>query len=206
MIYGVSGNLNHQIWTRNELTMDFRSSLEKKKKNIWAIPKLCPRRSLAPQRTGPTQQLSCAGRGGDVERGFRKCAYAQGKRMRWKPSPLKQAGPAHWVTDVRVPAAGRLKPPARCSAKQRRRGRAGAGVLPGGTGHLRRRPAYQRAQESVPHPPRCATTAGVAGREHIIGRSGEAGGGDGTRQHGHGKEREKHGRGSWWWWRCSSVV
>ena len=63
-------NLNHQIWTRNELTMDFRSPLEKKKKKILVIPKLCPRRIIAPRRTGPAQRLGCAGRGGDVEGGF----------------------------------------------------------------------------------------------------------------------------------------
>ena len=48
----------------------------------------------------------------------------------------------------------------------------GAGALPGGTGHLRQRPADQRVQETTPHPPRCAATAGVVGRGRFVGRGG----------------------------------
>ena len=128
----------------------------------------------------PSSSAACAV--GDAGGGSVEYAFTRERRNFCCPSPLKRAGPARRVANERGPVL-RPSPTSRSNiARQGRRGRAGAGVLPGGTGHLRRRPAYWRAQEVTTHPPSYAMTAGEAGCERTIGR-----GGRGRRQ---------------WWARC----
>ena len=67
MVYGVTRNWNHQIWTLFDLFVDFRSLLEKEKekekeKGLNLI--IRAGRGLAPEPTGPAQLLgtpACSG-------------------------------------------------------------------------------------------------------------------------------------------------
>ena len=85
---------------------------------------------------------------------------------------LNGRGPPTGLLTSGARCSGCLLPLARIEQRQERRGRAGAGVLPSVTGHLRRCPAHRRVQEATPHPPRCAMPAGVVGCERTIGHGG----------------------------------
>ena len=60
-------NLNHQIGVNLNYLWILETHWKRKKKSIWALPKLCTGRSLAPQRTGPAQQLGRTRAGATLE-------------------------------------------------------------------------------------------------------------------------------------------
>ena len=64
------------------------------------------------------------------------------------------------------------QPPARARRETEEARPDGAGALPDGTGHLRRRPAYRSAQEAMPHPPVGGTVSPRHRAEQGTGRGG----------------------------------
>ena len=136
---------------------------------IWAAT-TCIGRGLTAGRhwAGPAAQPRAL-RVGDVGGGSVKYASArEGQNFRC-PSPLKRAGPAHWVTDERGPG---LWPSPTSRSNRAKAGKvrpSGTGALPGGTGHLRRRPAHRRTQRAVAHPSMCCTPTGEPGKRRASG-------------------------------------
>ena len=158
---------------------DFTSFTEKKKGNIftrmgwiWAAT-ACTGRDIVPSALGLAQSLSRAEGGVAASKTpARSAPWPRGDGFRRSrvhltcgpdPQGRRRMGPTSRVHP---------QPPARARRETEEARPDGAGALPGGTGHLRRRPADQRVQETTPHPPRCAATAGVVGRGRFVGRGG----------------------------------
>ena len=106
---------------------------------------------------------------GDVGGGSVKYASPREGRTFRCPSPLKRAGPAHRVADEWGPG---LWPSPTSRSNRAEAGEArlsGAGTLPGGTGHLRRRPAHRRTQRTAAYPSMCCTPTGEPGKRRDSG-------------------------------------